>query len=228
MKFSNLTVAIDGPASSGKSTVAKIIAEDFGLIYVDTGAMYRTLTYAALKNNVNIESESELMKILDNLTIHFNRTAEGQAVFADEENVTFSIRQNDVTNAVSAVSAHLEVRKEMVSRQQKMAKKNGVIMDGRDIGTVVLPKADVKIFLVASVEKRAERRHHENLEKGIASNLENLKKEIAERDYKDSNRKTSPLKQADDAILIDTTYLTINEVINKIKEIIVKKSVDSL
>lgn len=228
VKFSNLTVAIDGPASSGKSTVAKIIAEDFGLIYVDTGAMYRTLTYAALKNNVNIESESELMKILDNLTIHFNRTAEGQAVFAGEENVTFSIRQNDVTNAVSAVSAHLEVRKEMVSRQQKMAKKNGVIMDGRDIGTVVLPKADVKIFLVASVEKRAERRHHENLEKGIASNLENLKKEIAERDYKDSNRKTSPLKQADDAILIDTTYLTINEVINKIKEIIVKKSVDSL
>lgn len=228
LKFSNLTVAIDGPASSGKSTVAKKIAEDFGLIYVDTGAMYRTLTYIALKNKVDIENESELMRILDSLTIHFKRTAEGQSVFANDENVTSSIRQNDVTNAVSAVSAHLEVRKEMVSRQQKMAKKHGVIMDGRDIGTVVLPKADVKIFLVASVDKRAERRHLENVEKGIPSNLENLKDEIAERDYKDSNRKVSPLKQAEDAILIDTTNLTIDEVINKIKETVTTKSANSL
>lgn len=226
VKLSNLTVAIDGPASSGKSTVAKRIAEDFGLIYVDTGAMYRTLTYIALKYKVDLEDESALMDILYNITIHFKRTENGQLVFADDEDVTSFIRQNDVTNAVSTVSAHVKVRKEMVSRQQKLAEKQAVIMDGRDIGTVVLPKADVKIFLVASAEKRAERRHRENVEKGIRSDLDQLKKEISARDYKDSNRKVSPLKQAEDAILIDTTNLTIEEVVEKIKEILKNKAVN--
>lgn len=220
LDLSNLTVAIDGPASSGKSTVAKKIAEDLGLIYVDTGAMYRSLTYLALKNNIDIHDEKALVEVLEHTIIHFKRTEEGQLVFIDKEDVTSAIRQNDVSNAVSDVSAHPSVRKELVSRQQKMAEKHGVIMDGRDIGTVVLPKADVKIFMVASVEERAKRRHNENIQKGIPSDFEQLKKEIAERDYKDSNREVSPLKQAEDAILIDTTKLTIQEVIEKIKKII--------
>lgn len=217
---SNLTVAIDGPASSGKSTVAKKIAEDLGLIYVDTGAMYRTLTYIALKNNIRSDDEAALLNRLKKTAIDFERSEEGQRVFANGEEVTDAIRQNDVSNAVSDISAHSSIRKELVKRQRKMAKKHGVIMDGRDIGTVVLPEADIKIFLVASVEERAERRHKENVQKGIPSDLDNLKKEIAERDYKDSHREVSPLKQAEDAILIDTTELTVQEVIDKIKALI--------
>lgn len=220
LNSSNLTVAIDGPASSGKSTVAKLIAEDLGLIYVDTGAMYRTLTYQALQQNVDVQDEEALLAILKETTIRFERAEEGQLVFCNEEEVTAAIRQNDVSNAVSDVSAHPAVRQELVERQRKMADKQGVIMDGRDIGTVVLPQADVKIFLVASVDERAERRHNENVQKGIESDLELLKKEIAQRDYKDSNREVSPLKQAEDALRIDTTELTIEEVVAKIEEII--------
>lgn len=220
LNSSNLTVAIDGPASSGKSTVAKLIAEDLGLIYVDTGAMYRTLTYQALQQNVDVQDEEALLAILKETTIRFERAEEGQLVFCNEEEVTAAIRQNDVSNAVSDVSAHPAVRQELVERQRKMADKQGVIMDGRDIGTVVLPQADVKIFLVASVDERAERRHNENVQKGIESDLELLKKEIAQRDYKDSNREVSPLKQSEDALRIDTTELTIEEVVAKIEEII--------
>ncbi|WP_343754225.1 (d)CMP kinase [Alkalibacterium iburiense] len=220
MVYKNITIAIDGPASSGKSTVAKKIAKDLNLIYVDTGAMYRTLTYEALKNNVNIKDEEALLDLLSHTSITFERTDDGQRVFANEEEVTNEIRQNNVTNTVSVVSAHPRVRQEMVRRQQKMAKSNGVIMDGRDIGTVVLPNSNLKIFLVASVKERAERRHKENKQKGIFSDLEQLKRDIADRDYKDSTRETSPLKQADDAIRIDTTKLTIDEVVETIKNLI--------
>lgn len=220
---SNLTVAIDGPASSGKSTVAKQIAENLGLIYVDTGAMYRTITYKALQEKVDLQDEAALLAILKETKIEFERTDKGQLVFANGEEVTSDIRQNDVSNAVSDVSAHAAIREELVARQRKIAEQQGVIMDGRDIGTVVLPEADVKIFLVASVEERAERRHNENVQKGIPSDLELLKKEIAERDFKDSNRKVSPLKQAEDALLIDTTELSIQEVVNKIENIIKQK-----
>lgn len=226
LETSNLTIAIDGPASSGKSTVAKKIAEDLGLIYVDTGAMYRTLTYIALKNNIQISDEMALLERLKETSIEFKRSEEGQRVFANGEEVTVEIRQNDVSNAVSDVSAHSSIRQELVKRQRKIAEKHGVIMDGRDIGTVVLPEADIKIFLVASVEERAERRHKENIQKGIPSDLDNLKKEIAERDYKDSHREVSPLKQAEDAILIDTTELTIEEVIDKIKALIKRDTED--
>lgn len=220
MVYRNITIAIDGPASSGKSTVAKKIAKDLNLIYVDTGAMYRTLTYEALKNNVNIKDEEALLDLLSHTSITFERTDDGQRVFANEEEVTSEIRQNNVTNTVSVVSAHPKVREEMVRRQQKMAQSNGVIMDGRDIGTVVLPNSNLKIFLVASVKERAERRHKENKQKGIFSDLEQLKRDIADRDYKDSTRETSPLKQADDAIRIDTTKLTIDEVVETIKNLI--------
>ena len=220
MVYRNITIAIDGPASSGKSTVAKKIAKDLNLIYVDTGAMYRTLTYEALKNNVNIKDEEALLGLLSRTSITFERTDDGQRVFANEEEITSEIRQNNVTNTVSVVSAHPKVREEMVRRQQKLAQSNGVIMDGRDIGTVVLPHSNLKIFLVASVKERAERRHKENKEKGIFSDLEQLKRDIADRDYKDSTRETSPLKQADDAIRIDTTKLTIDEVVETIKNLI--------
>ena len=216
-------IAIDGPASSGKSTIAKILADKHSLVYVDTGAMYRTLTYLALKNNVPVTNEDLLLKLLKETTISFKKIKEGQLVFADDEDVTEAIRSHEVTNNVSEVSAFAKIREELVSRQQKIAKDTGVVMDGRDIGTVVLPNADVKIFLVASVEERAERRYLENQAKGIDSDFERLKQEIIARDDYDSNREVSPLKQASDAVRLDTTSLSIEEVVEKCMNIIERK-----
>ena len=221
--MNNLKIAIDGPASSGKSTIAKLLADQYQLVYVDTGAMYRTLTYLALKNNVEVEDEEGLIQLLKTIEITFKRMPNGQLVLANEEDVTDAIRQNDVTNNVSVVSSFSKVREELVSRQQFIAEKSGVVMDGRDIGTVVLPDADVKIFLVASVEERAERRYLENKEKGIESDFKRLKQEIIARDEYDSNREVSPLKQADDAIRLDTTSLNIQQVVKKCVELINKK-----
>lgn len=223
MKYKDLKIAIDGPASSGKSTIAKLLADEFQLVYVDTGAMYRTLTYLALKNNVEVNDEQRLADLLKETEITFKRDKNGQEVFANEENVTEAIRQNDVTNNVSIVSSFPKVREELVRRQQVIAEQSGVVMDGRDIGTVVLPNADVKIFLVASVEERAERRYLENKEKGIESDFERLKQEIIDRDEYDTNRKESPLKQAKDAVRLDTTSLSIPEVVKKSIEIINNK-----
>lgn len=223
MEENKIQIAIDGPASSGKSTIAKILADKYHLVYVDTGAMYRTLTYLALKNKVNVEDEQELASLLKEINITFKRATDGQDVFANNEKVTEKIRQHDVTNNVSLVSSFPKVRKELVRRQQALAEKSDVIMDGRDIGTVVLPKADVKLFLIASVEERAERRYLENQQKGIETNFERLKEEIIARDEYDSNRKESPLKQAEDAICVDTTGLSIAEVVNKCMELINKK-----
>ena len=216
-------IAIDGPASSGKSPIAKILADKYSLVYVDTGAMYRTLTYLALKNNVPVTNEDLLLKLLKETTISFKKIKEGQLVFADDEDVTEAIRSHEVTNNVSEVSAFAKIREELVSRQQKIAKDTGVVMDGRDIGTVVLPNADVKIFLVASVEERAERRYLENQAKGIDSDFERLKQEIIARDDYDSNREVSPLKQASDAVRLDTTSLSIEEVVEKCMNIIERK-----
>lgn len=216
----NLKIAIDGPASSGKSTIAKLLAEEFSLVYVDTGAMYRTLTYAALQKGISVEQEDQLIKLLESIDISFERTEESQLVYLNDQNVTKEIRNNDVTGNVSMVASFKKVREELVEQQREIAKNQGVVMDGRDIGTVVLPNADIKIFLIASVDERAKRRHLENLEKGIESNLKKLKEEIRRRDKFDSNREFSPLKQADDAILLDTTSLSIEEVINKCKSII--------
>lgn len=223
MENKQLTIAIDGPASSGKSTVAKRIADQLNLIYVDSGAMYRTITYVVIKEHIDLTDQKEIVNALNRVSIEFERTEEGQSVFCNKIDVTDKIRQNDVTNAVSIVAAHPLVREVLVERQRKIALKQNVIMDGRDIGTVVLPDASVKIFLVASVDERAERRHKENKQKGIESDLTKLKQEISERDYKDSTRKVSPLKKADDAIEIDTTALSIDEVVKKIKEIIFEK-----
>ncbi|GGC81022.1 (d)CMP kinase [Enterococcus wangshanyuanii] len=215
-----ISIAIDGPASSGKSTVAKILAKKLNYIYCDTGAMYRALTYLAIQKDVDFEDESGLVKLCLEHTISFKQTEKEQLVFVDNNEVTEAIRQPDVTNAVSIVAKHKEVREKMVELQQAIGQAGGVVMDGRDIGTAVLPNAEVKIFLVASVSERAERRYKENQEKGITTDFETLKKEIEQRDHLDSTRAVSPLKQAEDAVKIDTTGLTIEEVVAAIEQVI--------
>ncbi|WP_203361878.1 (d)CMP kinase [Bacillus sp. REN10] len=220
-----MQIAIDGPAAAGKSTVAKIIAEKLSYVYIDTGAMYRALTYKALQQHVDPESESDLLQLLQHIEIVLKPGENGQQVFVDEQDVTNEIRTNDVTNTVSFIAKHPLVRQEMVKRQQAFAKAGGVVMDGRDIGTHVLPKAEVKIFLKASTEERAKRRYNENLSKGIPSDLEKLKEEITLRDQIDSERAAAPLKKADDAIELDTTSLTIDDVVEKIMAVVKEEKV---
>ena len=215
-----ISVAIDGPAAAGKSTVAKIVAEKFNYIYVDTGAMYRALTYKALKNQVSLSNEEALYEILVETDIELRRSERGQLVFMDQNDVTAEIRNNEVTRSVSEVAKHRSIREEMVRRQQIFGENGGVVMDGRDIGTHVLPNAEVKVFLIASVEERAQRRYDENLAKGFPSDIEKLKEEIATRDKLDSEREVSPLKKAADAIEIDTTSLSIQEVAESIMSLI--------
>ncbi|HFI0238437.1 TPA: (d)CMP kinase [Streptococcus suis] len=215
----SIQIAIDGPASSGKSTVAKIIAKDLGYTYLDTGAMYRSATYLALTNGVEVTDQDRIVDLLAQNPIRFGRDDDGQQlVFVGEQDVTLPIRDNQVTNNVSAVAALPLVREELVRLQQEIAQAGGIVMDGRDIGTVVLPQAELKIFLIASVEERALRRFKENTERGIETDLETLKEEIAARDYKDSNRAVSPLKAADDAITFDTTGVSIEGVVKFISE----------
>ena len=219
-----IQIAIDGPASSGKSTVAKIIAKEFGYTYLDTGAMYRAATYIALKHQLNEDNVEQLLGLLEQHPISFGRSEAGeQLVFVGDVDITHPIRENEVTNRVSTIAAIPVIREKLVALQQEIAQKGGIVMDGRDIGTVVLPQAELKVFLVASVDERAKRRYKENMAKGIETNLEKLKEEIAARDYKDSHRETSPLKQAEDAIYLDTTGLNIQEVVDKIKEEAKKK-----
>lgn len=215
-----ISIAIDGPAAAGKSTVAKIVAKKLSYIYIDTGAMYRALTFKALQNEVDLEDEHNLYNLLMNTNIELRPSEQGQLVFVDGRNVSMDIRTNEVTNNVSVVSMHKLVREELVKRQQQFASNGGVVMDGRDIGTHVLPKAEVKVFLLASVDERANRRHAENLQKGFESDLEQLKQEIALRDKMDSEREISPLKKAEDAIELDTTSLSIDEVVEKIMSLV--------
>ncbi|MDG6110630.1 (d)CMP kinase [Lactococcus formosensis] len=211
-----LQIAVDGPASSGKSTVAKIVAQNLGIIYLDTGAMYRAATLVALQNKT--EDPQKIIDVIKKKPIFFKNTADGQLVFLGTEDITKIIRTNEITQNVSKISALAQVREFLVAEQQRIADEGGIIMDGRDIGTVVLPHADLKIFLVASVDERAERRYKENLQKNIPTDLEDLKVEIAERDRKDSTRAISPLKQAEDAILLDSTGKTIDQVAGFIEE----------
>lgn len=173
-----ISIAIDGPAAAGKSTVAKVVAKKLSYVYIDTGAMYRTITYAALEQKVDIENEEQLMEVVKNVKIEFQQGENTQLVFLNGQDVSEVIRTPEVTNRVSIVAKHRLVREEMVRRQQELAEKGGVVMDGRDIGTHVLPDAEVKIFMLASVEERAERRHLENMNKGFDSNLEQLKKKL--------------------------------------------------
>ncbi len=215
-----LSIAIDGPAAAGKSTVAKIIAEHYAYIYIDTGAMYRALTYKAIQANINLHDEDTVADILSDIHIELKPNEEGQIVLVNGEDVTEVIRTNEVTNQVSIVAMHPKVRREMLVRQRQLAADGGVVMDGRDIGTHVLPNAELKIFLKASVEERALRRYEENKQKGFDTDLDKLKQEIANRDKLDSEREIAPLKKAEDAIEIDTTSLTIDGVVRKIEDYI--------
>lgn len=214
-----MNIAIDGPASAGKSTIARKVAEQLGFIYLDTGAMYRSLTYGAMKAGIPAEDEEGLLAYLKKATIAFSAVGGEQRVFLNGEDVTDPIREAEVSKRVSAVSSHPRVREEMVARQQDIAKDGGVVMDGRDIGTVVLPNAEVKIFLVASAEERALRRYREYQAKGIETSLEELRQDMERRDHLDSTRAASPLRKADDAIEVDTTQLEIMEVVGKVLEI---------
>ncbi|WP_449536770.1 (d)CMP kinase [Ferdinandcohnia sp. Marseille-Q9671] len=215
-----ISIAIDGPAAAGKSTVAKIIAKNLSYIYVDTGAMYRALTFKALQSSLDLDNENQMIGVLEDTIIELKPSETGQLVFIDDQDVTEKVREHDVTNSVSIVAKHRKVREEMVKRQKSLASRGGVVMDGRDIGTHVLPQAEVKIFLLASVEERAQRRHEENLSKGFQSDLEKLKDEIAARDKLDSEREVAPLRKAEDAIEIDTTSLSIEEVVGKIMDVV--------
>ncbi len=218
--MTNIQIAIDGPASAGKSTIAKILASNLKYVYVDTGAMYRTITLAAKQAGISYDDEQSITELLDTTDIRFEPGTPVQHVFLNNQEVTSFIRSTEVTNNVSLVSSYAAVRENLVERQRAIASHDNVIMDGRDIGTTVLPKAQVKIFLVASVEERAQRRYRENVFKGIATDLDTLRKEIETRDYKDSHRQISPLVQAKDAILVDTTGQTIEQVVDEITEII--------
>lgn len=216
---SNINIAIDGPAGAGKSTVAKKVADKLSFLYIDTGAMYRALTYFALSEGIDIHNGHQLKEGLDNCSIKLIPSISGTVVYVNGKDVTEAIRTNEVTQNVSIVASHKEVRAVMLEQQREMAKLGGVVLDGRDIGTHVLPDAEVKIFLTASVEERAKRRHEENVKKGYSSSLEKLIEEIKQRDELDSTREVAPLKKADDAIELDTTSMTINEVVDEILEV---------
>ncbi|MFD1018505.1 (d)CMP kinase [Thalassobacillus hwangdonensis] len=211
-----IAVAIDGPAAAGKSTVAKKVAHQLGYVYIDTGAMYRALTWKSLESGVDLHDEDAVYQQLMQISIDLVMENDGQHVYVDERDVSREIRQQDVTTNVSFAAKHGKVREEMVKRQQQLAAERGVVMDGRDIGTHVIPDAEVKIFMIASVQERAERRHKENIEKGFPSDLSELKEEIRKRDEIDSKREIAPLVKAEDAIEIDTTSLSIDEVVDKI------------
>lgn len=219
----NFQVAIDGPASAGKSTIAKILATNLQYVYVDTGAMYRAITLAAKNAGVNYDDEAGVVDLLPTIALRFEPDTPVQRVFLNDQEVTDAIRSTEITNNVSLVSSYAAVRNDLVARQRDMAASQNVIMDGRDIGTTVLPDAPVKIFLIASVDERAQRRYQENLAKGMSVDLATLKAEIQARDYKDSHREISPLVQADDAILVDTTGHNIDEVVAIITNIIKDK-----
>ena len=208
-------IAIDGPAGAGKSTVSKIVAARLGFTYIDTGAMYRAVGWKFLQTGKNF-SEELLQEIVQSIEIELDDKAK---VFVDGEEVTKAIRTPEVSRLASDVSKFGFVRKKLTELQRKMAAAGKVIMDGRDIGTQVLPNADLKIFLTASLEERARRRFEELQEKNSDVELEKIKQEIFLRDKQDSEREIAPLKQADDAILLDTTNLTIEEVANKILEL---------
>lgn len=213
-------VAIDGPAGTGKGTITKIISEELGLINIDTGAMYRCVTLSALRNNVKDTDMEQIEKILENINIEFRRQDGNIMVFLNGEDVSKEIRTPEVDNWVAKFAALKCVRDKMTPLQQKMGELGNIIMEGRDIGTTVFPNANVKIYLDCSLEERANRRYKQNLEKGINETYEEVLESIKQRHILETQRELSPLKKAEDAILVDTTYLSIQEEKEKILEII--------
>ncbi len=217
-----MIIAIDGPAGAGKSTISKLIANRLGIMYIDTGAMYRAVTYYFLQNDVKFDDKDKIKSSLDKIDIDFD----GDKVYLCNRDVTSQIRSKIVNENVSDVSAIDVVREKMVDMQRLMSKKKSVLLDGRDIGTVVFPSADYKFYLTASVDVRAKRRYLEEQNKGnINISIEEIKKSIENRDYIDSNRKISPLKKADDAVEIDTSDMSIDEVVNKVINMVGEKDV---
>ena len=206
----NIIIALDGPAGSGKTTTAKIVADKLGYLYIDTGAMYRAVTLAWIRLNKEY-NDAGVIDMLDSLQIELRQSEVGQRTILNGEDVSDDIRLPDVTKLVSPVSAIAEVRDKLVAMQRAIGNAGGVVMDGRDIGTAVFPNAELKVFLVASIETRANRRTKELLAKGMEVNEELIKKEIADRDHYDSNREHSPLRKAEDAIEIDTSDMTLQE-----------------
>lgn len=211
-----IQIAIDGPAGAGKSTIAKIVAEALQFTYIDTGAMYRAVTYKALNENIQLHDAEAIETMLNHTSIALQPSERGQLVFVDGEDVSQTIRSNEVTSNVSEVAAHANIREILVAMQQKLAANGGVVMDGRDIATHVLKDAELKIFMSATVEERARRRYLDNERRGIESTIESLQQEIALRDKLDSEREASPLIQAEDALFLDTTNLTIDEAAQEI------------
>ncbi len=212
-----INIAIDGPSAAGKSTIAKTLAKKLNYIHLDTGAMYRSTAYKAMHSSVDLEDEKALVEMLKNTDIQL--TPDGK-VFLDQEDVSTLIRQDEVSIAASHVSKHPLVRKELVARQQQMAASKGFIMDGRDIGTVVLKDAEVKIFMTASAKARALRRYRQDIAMGLqTSDVETIEKEIEERDYQDTHRSASPLVKADDALEIDTSDMSIEQVVDQIYQL---------
>ena len=217
-------IAIDGPAGAGKSTIAKKVSANLGFVYVDTGAMYRAMAVYFLDNGIDTDNEEEVGKACNDVRIVIEYKDGAQQVILNGDNITGRLRTEEVGNTASKTAVYPEVRKKLVELQNELARTTDVVMDGRDFGTCVLPDAICKIYLTASVETRALRRLNELQEKGMAADLEVIKKDIADRDYRDMNRDVSPLKQADDAVLVDSSDMGIEEVTEKIISIFKEKA----
>ena len=220
-----ISVAIDGPSGAGKSTVSRSVAKTFGFIYVDTGAMYRTIGLAAYRKGLDTKDKPSIIGILPELNIELKYNDENeQRMYLNGEDVSADIRLPDISMCASNVSAMPEVRAYLMDMQRQMAKRYDVIMDGRDIGTVILPDADVKIFLTASAEERAKRRYNELIAKGIETSFEEVLEDMKKRDAQDSSRKTAPLKPADDAVVLDTSDMSFDESISAVCKLISEKT----
>mgnify|MGYP000938955909 CR=1 FL=1 len=217
------SIAIDGPAGAGKSTIARKVAEKLSFIYVDTGAMYRSMALYFIRHDIAAQDEEKIAAACPDIDVSIAYQDGEQQVILNGENVSGLIRTEEVGNMASATSVYKKVREKLVELQKDLAKKADVIMDGRDIGTCVLPDADVKVYLTASSAVRAKRRYHELKEKGTACDLDEIEKDIIERDYRDMHRENSPLKQADDAVLLDSSDMTLKEVVDTITAMIDKK-----
>ncbi len=215
-----VSIAIDGPAAAGKSTVAKIVAKRLNITYIDTGAMYRAYTWYCLEHGIDTQDEAACVAVIDQVHIEL---LENEVVLCNGTDVTEVIREPYVSSKVSYIASYRDIRLALVEVQREMARNKSVIMDGRDIGTYVLPDADIKIYQIASVEERATRRYDENISKGIECTLESVEEDVRKRDYIDSHRDFAPLKPAPDSILIDTSFMSVEEVVNAIIDIVNKK-----
>ncbi|HXE75520.1 MAG TPA: (d)CMP kinase [Candidatus Xenobia bacterium] len=223
----SIVIAIDGPSGSGKSTVARAVAERLGYLYVDSGAMYRAVALCASEEGIPPDAVDRLTALAGRIEIDLRRNASGVRIFVDERDVTEAIRTPEISKLASLIAVLPAVRERLVAQQQRIGAAGGIVMEGRDIGTVVFPRAELKVFLDASPEERARRRHAQHLEQGMESSLEQTKKEVEERDRRDSTRSVSPLAQAPNAVYLDTTALTADDAVDVIVRLAEKKVEES-